>query len=190
MAIVSLTASVVTAALCSRPAPLGSRCTTSHGRSSMLTSLRVANPPSPKFRVIPEMSSGLGNQLFKIAAAIVVAAQTNKVVTLCKQGGYNVHITDKQAYLKTIFRSFEMVDDMPACSTSTYSCFKVGGPFVEWGPEQLASTENVIMEGYFQYFPAIAGHEKEIITVLNRDLLTRAAQSTVGLHIRRGDYIN
>ena len=136
------------------------------------------------------MSSGLGNQLFKLSAAIAVALRSNKAVALYKHGKNNVHVTEKDKYLKTIFRSFEMTDVMPDCSTPTYTCIKFDGPFVKWDTECALGTENVLMEGYFQYLPAIMPFEKEIIKLIKRDLPKRRPQKAVGIHVRRGDYIS
>lgn len=139
--------------------------------------------------VIPARFGGLGNQMFQVSAAMVLAAETNKKVVVGKTN-FVVHNTVGD-YSDTFFTGFDRVDAIVGFEHPGYSLFP-GGPygFEPWAvPADVA--ENVIMHGYFQYYPPIAKHETEIRSYFVSRLPKPAVRhdGCVGVHVRRGDYL-
>ena len=62
----------------------------------------VETAPDHRYVVIPDLSAGLGNQLFKVSAAIVYGVVNKKAVRIPKNSGHNPH-AEKERYAKTIF---------------------------------------------------------------------------------------
>jgi hypothetical protein len=148
--------------------------------------------------VLPVRKGGLGNQMFQIAAAIVYQQEKGKTVLLPKEF-YNHHNTKKQEYADTVFSTFpnrtdisldqSMIDKFLSWSFTQHSTTP---GFEPWTPEHISG--NVLLHGYFQYYPTLEAHEHVIReTYLKglKPLMPRhVSNDLVGIHIRRGDYLN
>jgi hypothetical protein len=147
--------------------------------------------------VLPVRKGGLGNQMFQVAAAIVYQEEKGKTVLIPREF-YNSHNTQKQEYADTVFSSFpnrtnvsldqDMIDKFLSWSFKKHS---TEPGFGAWAPEDISG--NVLLHGYFQYYPVLERHEKRIReTFLNglKPLLSlKPSSDLVGIHVRRGDYL-
>lgn len=147
--------------------------------------------------VLPVRKGGLGNQMFQVAAAIVYQEEKGKTIVIPNEF-YNHHNLTKQEYADTVFLSFqnriEISMDQQTIDlflASSFSQHPGEIAFEAWTPEDISG--NVLLHGYFQYYPRLEPHEKVI-----RDLYLKGLQplislkpSTllVGVHVRRGDYL-
>lgn len=147
--------------------------------------------------VLPVRKGGLGNQMFQVAAAIVYQEEKGKTILIPKEF-FNSHNEKKQEYADTVFSYFpnrlDVVFDQNKIDQYLTWAFtqhpdEVG--FQEWKPLDIKG--NVLIHGYFQYYPVLAPHEnliREIYLSGLRPLLKeyKPSNSFVGIHIRRGDY--
>lgn len=147
--------------------------------------------------VLPVRKGGLGNQMFQVAAAIVYQQEKGKTVLIPREF-YNSHNDKNQEYADTVFRSFpnrtdvvldQMMIDKFLSWSFTQHPDEVG--FQKWEPLDIKG--NVLLHGYFQYYPVMAPHE----TIIRHSFLSglkalvteyKPLPSVVGIHIRRGDY--
>jgi hypothetical protein len=148
--------------------------------------------------VLPVRKGGLGNQMFQIAAAMVYARETNRRILLPKEF-YNLHNSSKQDYGESIFRELIHRLDKPIDGTAivflTQNEFTQhpGEPgFDDWAPQDASG--NVLLHGYFQNYPPIQRHEEAIRSFYrnglgNYRILIADSSLRVGIHIRRGDYL-
>jgi hypothetical protein len=148
--------------------------------------------------VLPVRKGGLGNQMFQVAAAIVYQEEKGKTVLIPREF-YNSHNTQKQEYADTVFSSFpnrtnvsldqDMIDKFLSWSFRQHS---ISPGFDAWAPEDISG--NVLLHGYFQYYPSLEPHEKIIRETFLKGLRPlvslRPSKDLVGIHIRRGDYMN
>lgn len=147
--------------------------------------------------VLPVRKGGLGNQMFQVAAAMVYAKETNRTVLLPKEF-YNKHNTQGE-YAESVFREFIHRLDKPidgyAIQTLLQNGFvqHPGEPgFEEWKP--IDSSQNILLHGYFQSYSALRAHEGLIRRVYLSGLANYRknfvdSSSRVGIHVRRGDYL-
>jgi hypothetical protein len=147
--------------------------------------------------VLPVRKGGLGNQMFQVAAAIVYQEEKGKTVLIPNEF-YNSHNTKQQEYADTVFRIFPnrtnvsldqiMIDKFLSWSFTKHS---ISPGFDVWSPEDISG--NVLLHGYFQYYPALEPHEKKIREIflkgLHPLLSLKPSQGLVGIHVRRGDYM-
>jgi hypothetical protein len=148
--------------------------------------------------VLPVRKGGLGNQMFQVAAAIVYQEEKGKTVLIPREF-YNSHNALKQEYADTVFRHFPnrtdvsldqcMIDKFLSWGFTQHS---ISPGFDAWAPEDISG--NVLLHGYFQYYPALEKHEQTIRNIYVEGLLPltnhKASNEIVGIHIRRGDYMN
>jgi hypothetical protein len=148
--------------------------------------------------VLPVRKGGLGNQMFQVAAAIVYQEEKRKTVLLPREF-YNHHNTSKQEYADTVFSQFPnrtnvsfdqgMIDKFLSWSFTQHSTTP---GFEPWTPEDISG--NVLLHGYFQFYPALEPHEQVIRKLFKQGLSylipKGATKDFVGIHIRRGDYLH
>lgn len=147
--------------------------------------------------VLPVRKGGLGNQMFQVAAAIVYQQEKGKTVLIPKEF-YNHHNESKKEYADIVFRRFphrvdlafdqHVIDHFLSMSFTKHS---ISPGFDAWSPEDISG--NVLLHGYFQYYPTLQPHEqliREIYLEGLRSLVTlKPSQDLVGIHVRRGDYM-
>lgn len=148
--------------------------------------------------VLPVRKGGLGNQMFQVAAAMVYAKETGRRILLPKEF-YNLHNPSKVDYGESIFREIihriEKPIDGTAVQFLTQQEFTQhpGEPgFEDWTPQDISG--NVLLHGYFQNYPPIQRHEEAIRSfyrsgLANYRLLCKDSPLRVGIHVRRGDYL-
>ena len=168
--------------------------------------------------VIPEYEGGLGNQMFIMAAAYVVQMATGNPM-LCFDSPPNLlgqeHNIHKHKYHETIFKN--MGAKVPwflhsseykiYCSQNGYirrtngqtridKSVRCNSAFYPWDPKVL--TGNVVMHGYYQYYPALQPYMDAIRACFLSGLETyrsrlldtgRDWSRCMFLHVRRGDYV-
>ena len=149
--------------------------------------------------VLPVRKGGLGNQMFQVAAAIVYQEEKGKTVLIPKEF-YNHHNEKHQEYAETVFSHFSHRIDISFDQTAIdyflsnqmFTKHSISPGFDAWTPEDISG--NVLLHGYFQYYPTLESHEKVIQDIylygLKPLVQTYAPSETlVGIHIRRGDYL-
>ena len=150
----------------------------------------------PEF-VLPVRKGGLGNQMFQVAAAIVYQQEKGKKVLIPREF-YNHHNTLKQEYADTVFSTFpyriDVVFDQTAIDMflqQTFTKHSISPGFDAWSSEDISG--NVLLHGYFQFYPALEPHEDVIRQTYKEGLAEfipkDASRDFVGIHIRRGDYL-
>ena len=148
--------------------------------------------------VLPVRKGGLGNQMFQVAAGIVYQQEKQKTILLPKEF-YNHHNGKKQEYADTVFRLFpyrvDLVFDermIDIFSQRGFTKHSISPGFDAWSPEDISG--NVLLHGYFQYYPPIERHETLIRQVYLEGLQSLVqnyapSKDFIGIHIRRGDYL-
>lgn len=149
--------------------------------------------------VLPVRKGGLGNQMFQVAAAIVYQEEKGKTVLIPKEF-YNHHNEKKQEYADTIFSHFHHRVDLSFdqtvidqfLSSGMFTKHSISPGFDAWTPEDISG--NVLLHGYFQFYPALEKHEGKIREIYLKGLQPLVPQVSpseqfVGIHIRRGDYL-
>lgn len=146
--------------------------------------------------VLPVRKGGLGNQMFQVAAAIVYQEEKGKTILIPNEF-FNSHNYKKQEYADTIFSYFPNRVDVALDQTTidkflswSFTQHPVEVGFQPWKPEDISG--NVLLHGYFQYYPILEPHEKKIREIFLKGLKPLVTHSPskdlVGLHVRRGDY--
>jgi hypothetical protein len=135
--------------------------------------------------VLPVRCGGLANQWFQIMAGEIYAMINNKICVITKET-QNSHNTHHQEYAETVFRRTKFVDDIPF---KKFTFFPQVVGFEEWEPWHIPG--NVILRGYFQYYPLLEKHKEFVLNYFLEGFHQFLVPPTmkVGLHIRRQDYI-
>lgn len=149
--------------------------------------------------VLPVRKGGLGNQMFQVAAGLIYAKETGRQILLPFEF-YNSHRTANEDYADTLFKNIplriEKALDQTAIDALKRNGFTQypGEPgFDPWIVNRQLSG-NVLLHGYFQYYPPLESHE-ELIRNFYLDGLAPykdnliANRNRVGIHVRRGDYL-
>lgn len=143
--------------------------------------------------VLPVRKGGLGNQLFQVAAAMVYGFETGRTVIL-PRAQKHIHVVHPYLYEESILSGFPILDrviDEPAISSlqNDFSLHPGEPAFESWKPIQ--SKGNILLHGYFQYYPALEPYREKIaekfLSGLKKYLC--APSHAVGIHVRRGDYL-
>lgn len=140
--------------------------------------------------VLPVRKGGLGNQLFQVAAAVVYSKETGREVLIPLEQA-QIHNTGLE-YADTVFKGFPRIDrviDGTAIEQLKAAGFSLhpGEPgFEPWSIQKLEG--NILLHGYFQYYPPIGKHE-EIIRKLFISGISVTMNNWVGIHVRRGDFL-
>jgi hypothetical protein len=142
--------------------------------------------------VIPVRKGGLGNQLFQAAAAVIYGKETDRQVIIPLEQP-QIHNTGID-YRDTVFREFPRMDrvmDGTAIEQLKAAGFSIhpGEPgFEPWFIHSIQG--NILLHGYFQYYPPIGKYEELIRKTFLEGLpIVKQNSSWVGIHVRRGDYL-
>ncbi len=144
--------------------------------------------------VIPVRKGGLGNQMFQVTAALIVAKETGKEVILPREQPH-IHNPLQLQYEQSVFKSISnqlaiYIDDLSlqTLKQNGFWCYPGEPGFESWSPSVPKGP--VILHGYFQHYPTIQHHESYIREFFRTNLDCKEGDSTkVGVHIRRGDYL-
>jgi hypothetical protein len=126
---------------------------------------------------------GVGNQLFQIAAGYAYAKKYNKKLIINPCGWFAGQGTNPLEYKDTIFKNFQY--DIPSQENKT--------PIQEkrFNYDELPFLEgSVSLNGYFQSLKYFEEFKDEFISLLNLPEIDNNLIPEVGVHIRRGDYLN
>jgi hypothetical protein len=144
--------------------------------------------------VIPVRKGGLGNQMFQVAAALIVSKETGKQVVLPQELPH-IHNVFQLDYSQTVFQSIQ--DRLPFNLTGDHLQLLLhqgfwiypGEPgFEPWSTNVPPGP--VILHGYFQYYEPIGKYEEMIRSFYRQNLgCQEGDRSKVGIHVRRGDYL-
>lgn len=144
--------------------------------------------------VIPVRKGGLGNQMFQVAAALIYGTEQGKQVVIPKEMSH-IHKVHPHNYEDSIFSEFPCIAfslDQIALQKLCENGFTVypGEPgFEKWSCDPVEG--NLILHGYFQYYPPIEKHSQFIVSTFLKGLLSykETPQNCVAIHVRRGDYL-
>lgn len=144
--------------------------------------------------VLPVRKGGLGNQMFQVAAATVYSIETEQQVLLPLEQ-VQIHNSGLD-YRDTVFSEFlhriDRVIDGTAIEQLKNLDFSLypGEPGFEPWTIKKSIQGNIILHGYFQYYPPIGKYEELIRKLFIGGLpITKQDSSCVGIHVRRGDYL-
>jgi hypothetical protein len=142
--------------------------------------------------VCVNLFGGLGNQIFQYAAAKVVANLHNCNLFVNKESD-NAHNVNGHNYAKELFKDAVEVD-WPRGPLGEWlfksqgvNVFSQGDGFAPWEPSSIPIP--CILNGYFQYYPALKEALPSICSEILKNGPVYPAQEAVFLHIRRGDYV-
>ena len=144
--------------------------------------------------VLPVRKGGLGNQLFQVAAALVYADETEREILMPLEQPqiHNTGIDYRESVFKEFPTRIDRVIDGTAIEQLVSFGFSVypGEPgFEPWSVDKSV-TGNLVLHGYFQYYPPIGKHEEKIRAIFLKGLGTpKPRDDWVGLHVRRGDFL-
>lgn len=147
--------------------------------------------------IMPRLSGGLGNNLFQIANACALSKEydLNLVIDYSLQNAANYKDnTFRPHYVDTVFAAIE---NKPLQTLNISVVHEKG---FEYEQQTIPTNANVIVEGHYQSYKYFDRYRSEVL-----DLLKPSADindyidakyphivnnnNTVGLHIRRGDYL-
>jgi hypothetical protein len=147
--------------------------------------------------VLPVRKGGLGNQMFQVAAAVIQSREKGGQVVLPLEQPH-IHKTQGVSYEETVFKEFPLrmnclVDDAAIQALCIHKFQKYPGEpgFEAWNV--LETSSNLLLHGYFQYYPPIGRHEEFIRSLYLKGLEDYLAGTNdptcIGIHVRRGDYV-
>lgn len=145
--------------------------------------------------VVPVRKGGLGNQLFEVAAAIVYNLKLGNQVVLPKELPHSHH-RHFYSYEESVFQGFPSLN-VELNDSAIESLLRQGftrvtqnSAFEPWGVKPLKG--NIILDGYFQYYPALEPHAEDIVRYFLKGLNLYGIAghwNHIAIHVRRGDYL-
>jgi len=150
--------------------------------------------------IVPKRIGGLGNQLFQVAAAAIVAKRDQACLIL-QSDDESQHEKSRKLYLQTVFRGLNSVDKLEAfaqCLNYTIKTLQI--PTFEFKPVVPVRSGITRFEGYAQnsrYFSHDKSHGQYVrhlfrIPRCNSTSLVTSfpgLQQGVAIHVRRGDFV-
>lgn len=145
--------------------------------------------------VIPVRKGGLGNQMFQVAAALIYSKETGKQVVLPLEQKH-IHKVHPRPYEESIFNGFSTlaypIDQgvLEILSENGFTVYPGEPGFEQWNPIDVEG--NLLLHGYFQYYPPIQQNAELICNTFLKNLEHYKKQSepnTIAIHVRRGDYL-
>ena len=134
--------------------------------------------------VFVQRKGGLGNQIFQVVAGYIWSKDTNKPLVILDELE-NKHNLYNNNYCNTIFSKFPHSINK-----------KINSHYLEYNQVYLPwiiveSPKDIFLNGFFQCVGPILRNEKDIINKILDGLPTvdNIKENSVGLHIRRGDYL-
>lgn len=143
-----------------------------------------------------QLAGGLGNQLFQIMTALATGWRQNIPVQFQRQGPPKGACTDRPPYWDTVFHRIPTVEALPL--EEWKSIHEPGDASMMDMPMIV---ENSVLRGYFQsaqyfddYYDRLSGlltlpHDDQYQVQCKLKELRASAGLYVGVHIRRGDYL-
>jgi hypothetical protein len=144
--------------------------------------------------VIPVRKGGLGNQMFQVAAALVYGKETQRTVVIPLETPH-IHRVHSNPYELSIFKGLDTLQtvldslSLYALCQNGFTLYPGEPGFEQWEP--LTTEGNIVLHGYFQYYPPFERH-KEFLSQFflhNLEPYREKGTSHIGIHIRRGDYL-
>lgn len=151
----------------------------------------IQNVPIKKFLYI-SLGGGLGNQLFMVSSAYMIAQKNNMVLVLVynKDGRGMVHNTLTE-FMSTIFKPFlHTYSHLVPAHAIVYRerrCF-------DYNPSIIQKKEDYFLHGYYQHKNYLQGFDVSLFK--NNDISNRLLKeypflnNSYFIHFRRGDYVN
>jgi hypothetical protein len=145
---------------------------------------------------------GLGNQLFRYAAARAVA-ETYGYLLLVETEGKNAHNYLGHNYATLFMKDAEEVRSLSDRTTTFETFEQPGGAFGPWSVQDVPKnpTTGICLQGYFQYLPPllpvlpgirnmlwVSLSEQRKLMATRYSLSENGDDNAVFMHVRRGDY--
>lgn len=140
--------------------------------------------------VLVSRFGGLGNQMFQVAAGIIYAKETDKLLII-PNDSERAHCTILADYADILFDQWERINEPIGHSYDGFEKYPDEPGFQPWRVFHHGPL-NVLMVGYWQYYPPICRHEALIRSCFAEKLAPFCEKSyvgCVGVHVRRGDYL-
>lgn len=140
-------------------------------------------------KVYVELSGGIGNQLFQIAAAYAYAKRANGELILDDSKWSASQGSSPSCYRKNILSGFLF----GTCPTSNIT--HITEKRFNYDEIEIVD-DDVCLHGYFQSFKYFQTYSDELKTIFDSNLSTYNTlpsfieNNNVAVHIRRGDYLN
>lgn len=145
--------------------------------------------------ILAVRKGGLGNQLFQVAAGLIYAKETNRQLILPLELPH-IHRVHSNPYEASIFKGIPILHkkldshSIDALCQNGFTKYPGEPTFEKW--ESLSLSGNILLEGYFQYYPPLEKHKDYLRQFFLENLTEyrREGNKThIGIHVRRGDYV-
>ncbi len=136
---------------------------------------------------MPVRKGGLGNQLFQVVSAYVYAKETGRTLWIPKEETSNTHNPLRLDYT-VLFQNFGAI--VPRQQFKQDHQHPGEPTFGMWTPLEISG--NLLLDGYFQWYPPLQKYEIEIREKVLKGLrgTKKPCLTRIGIHVRRGDYLH